>query len=208
LSNLLVAIAAVTGGRGDPVEGPGSQGAPVAAAFAGLPTHGYALGRADAPVTIDLYEDFQCPACRRWGDAVFPQLAANELRNGRARLVFHNFPFIGPESLAAARAGHAAASQDRFWPMWAATYAAQGRENSGALASARLVEIARSAGLDVARFKRDAASDATATAVDSAVASAQQLGVSSTPTLVVAGHLLVGASYEELSAAIAHATAD
>ena len=34
--------------------------------LAGIPQSGTSLGRMDAPVTIRLYEDFQCPACARF----------------------------------------------------------------------------------------------------------------------------------------------
>src|SRR5207342_176407 len=57
-----------------------------ASAPAGVHADGFTLGRADAPVTIDMFEDFQCPACLRWGDTVFPRLAANELASGKAKL--------------------------------------------------------------------------------------------------------------------------
>ena len=143
---------------------------PVAGTFSDLPTDGYTLGRADAPVTIDLYEDFQCPACQRWGEVVFPSLAANELASGTARLVFHDFAFLGPESFAAARAGHAAANQGRFWDMWATIYANQGAENSGAMTPSRLVEMARGLGLDVDRFTAEMELAAAGPAVDASIA--------------------------------------
>ncbi|MEA2607667.1 MAG: Thioredoxin, partial [Chloroflexota bacterium] len=38
-----------------------------ALAPAGIPAAGRVLGSARAPVAIDLYEDFQCPACEQWG---------------------------------------------------------------------------------------------------------------------------------------------
>ena len=44
----------------------------VARAPIGIPAEGFVLGHADAAVTIDLYEDFQCPACQSWGANVFP----------------------------------------------------------------------------------------------------------------------------------------
>src|SRR4051794_15690624 len=34
----------------------------------GIVSAGMSLGQPDAPVRVDLYEDFQCPACRQWGD--------------------------------------------------------------------------------------------------------------------------------------------
>ena len=205
---VVIAAAVILGESTAPAKPAASIAPPVAGKFAGLPTDGFALGRADAPVTIDLYEDFQCPACQRWGQVVFPTLAANELAAGKARLVYHDFAFIGPESFVAARAGHAAALQGRFWDMWSAIYASQGRENSGALASDRLVEIARGLGLDMDRFVADMADSVTGPAVTAANAAARNLGVDSTPTLVVDGRVLVGASYQDLSAAIANAAAN
>jgi protein-disulfide isomerase len=205
-AGLLLIVVAVVNGRPTP---PPILPAPAAVGtFSGLPTDGYALGRADAPVTIDLYEDFQCPACRRWGEIVFPSLAANELADGTARLVFHDFAFIGPESFNAARAGQAAAKQGLFWDLWATIYASQGAENSGALTAPRLVEMARKLGLDVDQFTADMALGTAGPAVDASNAAAQQVGVNSTPTVVIDGRLMRGAGYDEIAAAIADAAGD
>lgn len=198
----LVAFAILTGG--------GPKTTPVSVAIveapAGIPTDGYVLGKADAPVTIDLFEDFQCPACEAWGTGVFPRLASNELTNGTAKLVFHGMAFIGQESIAAAHAGYAAAQQGRFWDMWATIYANQGRENGGAYTRERLVEMATGLGLDVAKFQADMDSPAAAAALATSIGEANAAGVSSTPTVVIAGKALLGVgTYPELAAAIAAA---
>jgi protein-disulfide isomerase len=204
----VIGLALFVAGRPGAASPPGSLPPAVAGTFSDLPTDGFAIGRADAPVTIDLYEDFQCPACKRWGETVFPSLVANELADGRARVVFHDFAFIGPESMTAARAGHAAANQGRFWDMWATIYASQGPENSGALTASRLVEMARGLGLDVEQFTADMSLAAAGSAVDASIAHAQEIGVNSTPTVAVGGRLLVGAGYDEIAAAVADAAAD
>jgi protein-disulfide isomerase len=177
-----------------------------ASAPAGVHADGFTLGRADAPVTIDLFEDFQCPACLRWGDTVFPRLAANELAGGKAKLVFHGFAFIGPESRDAGRAAWAAARQDRFWDMWATLYTNQGiRENGGAFTRDRLFMMADAIGLDAAGFAADYASPDAARAVSDGVAEASRLGISGTPTLLLNGKLVDAATYDDLRAAIAGA---
>jgi protein-disulfide isomerase len=168
----------------------------------GLPHAGYTLGRADAPVTIELFEDFQCPACKRWGESVLPELAANELATGSARIVFRDFAFLGPESFEAARAGFAAAQQDRFWQFWATVYANQGLENSGALSRDRLLAMAAGLGLDEERFTTDLDSVAAGDAVAAANRVAAQAGINSTPTVVIDGTPLVAATYPEIRAAI------
>ena len=202
---LLIAVAIVTGNRAVPSAAPASQGAAVAGRFGGLPANGYVLGDSDAPVSIDLYEDFQCPACKRWGESVFPLLATNELANGKAKLVFHNFPFIGQESMIAARAAHAAARQGQFWDLWHALYANQGPENAGTITTAGVTDLAAGLGMDRAKFAADMASSGAGIAVDASVADAHRLNVDSTPTLIVNGKNMVGASYPELAAAIANA---
>ena len=120
--------------------------------------------------------------------------------------MFHNLAFIGPESVAAAHAGYAARQQGKFWDMWATIYGNQGRENGGAFGRARLVDMARAVGLDAVRFEADMDSAAATTALSASIADADTAGVSSTPTLVIAGQAYTGVvSYTEISGAIAAA---
>jgi protein-disulfide isomerase len=177
-----------------------------AVAPAGIPAAGLVLGSAAAPVTIDVYEDFQCPACFRWGRDVLPTLARHELADGRVKLAFHGFAFLGPESIAAARAAWAAERQGRFWDMWATLYANQGsRENAGAFSRDRLIAMADLVGLDHDRFVTDFDSAASASAVSESGASAAAAGISGTPSLVISGRPVGTAGYADLSTAIAAA---
>lgn len=178
----------------------------VAHAPAGAASNGFILGRADALVTIDLYEDFQCPACQAWGRSVFPSLVSYELTAGTARIVFHDVAFLGPESIDAGRAAYAAAQQGRFWDMWATLYANQGRENSNAFSRVRLVAMADRLGLDVTRFEADMDSSAALAAIDASRSAADQAGVNSTPTLIIDGQTFVGVqAYADVAAAISAA---
>ncbi len=200
----LVVVAAVLLLNGQPKAVPASvaQGA----APAGIPTAGFVLGNAAAPVTIDLYEDFQCPACLAWGTSVFPSLTRNELAAGTAKIVFHSFAFIGQESTDAARAGYAANQQGRFWDMWATLYANQGlHENGGAFSRARLDAMAAGLGLDTGRFAADFDSAAAAAFVSEGATAAQAAGVDSTPTLIVDGVRFSGSGYAALATVIAAA---
>jgi protein-disulfide isomerase len=173
-----------------------------------LAVDGFVLGRIDAPVTIDLYEDFQCPVCAAWGRNIFPSLSTNELTTGAARIVFHDMAFLGPESTDAGRAAYAALQQGRFWDMWATIYANQGDENSGAFSHDRLIAMADRLGLDVIRFESDMTSAAARTAIDRSRADARQAEVTATPTLVIGGQAFVGARpYAEIAAAISSAAA-
>ena len=181
--------------------------APVAVST-GVPASGFTYGQASALVTIDLYEDFQCPICREWFETIFPQLRDNEIKAGTAKLVFHGFAFIGPESAAADRAAYAAAAQGRFWDMWATLYSNQGTENSGAFSDARLRTMAAGLNLDLVRYDADFASSAAAAWVSAGEADAAGAGVTGTPTMIIAGQSYSGVgSYAALAAVIAAAAA-
>jgi protein-disulfide isomerase len=209
-----VTIAAVVAGLGLVVvlallaPKPTAPQAELARGFAptGLPAAGMVLGRTDAPVRVEVYEDFQCPVCKRWGEDVFPGLVRNELTSGTASLTYRGYAFIGPDSFVAARAAWAAERQGKFWDMWATLYANQGlHENAGAFTTDRVVAMADLLGLDHARFVADLGSAEAKAAVDGSSAAAVAAGVTGTPTVAVNGTLVDGSGYAAVSAAIAAA---
>lgn len=73
------------------------------------------LGSEEAPVTLTIYADFQCPACAseaRLMASAWPRI------EDRARLVFRHFPLdTHRHAFLAARYAEAAGRQDAFWPM-------------------------------------------------------------------------------------------
>ena len=75
---------------------------------------GRALGRADAPARLDAWEDYQCPGCGIYSRATEPRLIHDYVAGGRLRIVFHDFAFLGQESLDAAAAARAAGNQGAF----------------------------------------------------------------------------------------------
>jgi len=50
------------------------------------------VGNAGAPVTIELYSDFQCPNCKMLHDQIIPQLLQEYVGTGKVYLVAHEFP--------------------------------------------------------------------------------------------------------------------
>ena len=132
---LLVAVAMVVaallvvlsqlGGAG------GGSGEDVGKLYSGIPQDGTTLGKADAPVSVYLYEDFQCPFCGQFSREMFPRLVDDYVRDGEARLVSETMVFLGPDSVTAARAALAAGEQNHYWPYYSLLYAHQEAENSG-----------------------------------------------------------------------------
>jgi protein-disulfide isomerase len=172
------------------------------------PTHladGTSLGSKSAPVTLDLWADFQCPVCQAFTTQIEPQLVTTYVETGQVRLVFHDMAFIGPESVDAAVAAQAAAAQGKFWPYHDYLYANQGAtENSGAFSRQRLIAIANAVGLDQTKFTQALDDSALRDSVAAEVSAGASQGVSATPTIFLDGKLFEAGlpTWSALSSAI------
>jgi protein-disulfide isomerase len=156
--------------------------------FADLPQDGTSLGREGAPVTIQLYEDFQCPACGQFARETLPDVVERYVEPGEVRLVSETLAFLGPDSVSTARAVIAAGDQDRYWQYAYLLFENQGGENTGYATDEFLRNLAEETeGLDVGEW--EAAQDAGF--VEKELQAVQQRansdGVEATPTLVISG---------------------
>jgi protein-disulfide isomerase len=176
---------------------------------------GRAVGRAAAPVTLEVWTDFQCPVCRQFAETVEPALMARYVTPGTLRIVHHDAAFQGArsgsaydESVEAGAGARCAADQSSYWPFQDWAFANQAGENEGAFALTRLSAIAGMAGLDVTTWKGCVATGAAQAAVRAETSEAVAAGVSATPTLRLNGTLIVGLrSVPDLSALIEAAAA-
>jgi protein-disulfide isomerase len=156
--------------------------------FAGIPQDYTTLGRQDAPVEIQLYEDFQCPACAQFARETLPELVETRVEPGEAKLVSETMAFLGPDSVSTARAALAAGAQDRYWQYAYLLFEKGGAENSGYATDEFLTNLAEETeGLDVEEW-RAARDDASVEEELEAVQErADSAGVQATPTIVVSG---------------------
>jgi protein-disulfide isomerase len=176
---------------------------------------GRAVGKADAPVTLEVWTDFQCPVCGQFARTVEPALMAKYVTPGVLRIVHHDAAFQGAkstssydESVEAGAGARCAADQGRYWPYQDWTFANQSGENEGAYAATRLTAIATAAGLDIGAWQACVATGAAQRAVRTETSQAVAAGVSATPTMRVNGHEIVGLrSVPDLSALIEAAAA-
>jgi protein-disulfide isomerase len=172
---------------------------------------GKALGSAGAPVTVEIWADFQCPVCGRLAREIEPRLVTDFVQKGIVRLVAHDFPFLGSgqtpdESLAAAKAARCATKQGRFWEYANFLYWNQQGENKGAFRPERLLAIADAVGLNRASFEACLADPSIQRGVQMEFAQGAAQGINSTPTLYVNGQQMVGLpTYDQLAAAITQA---
>ncbi|MFE9174868.1 DsbA family protein [Streptomyces sp. NPDC007126] len=153
-----------------------------------------AVGRADAPVVLIEYSDFQCPFCGRFARTTKPELLRSYVDKGILRIEWRNFPIFGEESEQAALAGWAAGRQNKFWEFHDVAYGKPRERNSGAFDAENLIAMAREAGVaDIERFQADMASDRARSAVRADQEEGYNLGVTSTPAFLVNGKPILGA---------------
>jgi protein-disulfide isomerase len=169
---------------------------------------GTSMGNPDAPVRIDVFEDFQCPACRSFTENYEPLLMANDIPAGRAYYVFRQWPFIGPESLQAANASMCANAQGRFWDYHDLLFANQTGENVGAFSDRRLVAFAEQLGLNMSDFNTCFNQNTYQSEIQSDYTEGTQRGVSGTPAVFINGVQLAPGfipSYDQIVQAIDNA---
>jgi protein-disulfide isomerase len=156
--------------------------------YSGIPQDGTILGEKGAPVTLYLYEDFQCPYCGRFDREMFPDLVDDYVRDGKVKVSAETLAFLGPDSVTAARAALAAGEQNRYWPYHTLLFENQGQENSGYVTDDYLRGLAeKTPGLDVQQWENQRAGNSFTKDLQAVQAKAQASGVNSTPTLIFEG---------------------
>jgi protein-disulfide isomerase len=148
-------------------------------------------GKRDAPVTVVIYSDFQCPFCSR----VEPTLKQVRETYGpdKVRLVWKNNPLpFHPNAKPAAEAAQgvfATSGSDAFWKFHDTAFA-----NQGALGPDSYVKWAQEAGVkDIAAYKAGLDSHKWADKVDKDLNDGKSAGVQGTPSFFVNGSFINGA---------------
>ncbi len=145
------------------------------------PDRDHIRGPDDAPVTLVEYGDFECSYCGQ-AEGVIRELLSSH--GDDVRYVWRHLPLndVHPSAQLAAEASEAAAAQGRFWEMYDILLAHQDQ-----LAPRDLVGHANELGLDVERFRDALRRREYAARVSEDVASADESGVSGTPTFFING---------------------
>jgi protein-disulfide isomerase len=157
-----------------------------------------ALGEVDAPVALVVFSDFRCPFCAKFSRDTEPELVKRYVDAGQLRIEWRDFPIFGPQSMAAARAGRAAAEQGKFWEFSRAVYAAAPERSKAELTDEDLIGFARQAGVpDIGRFTEGMRGDRFDAAINSDLAQGTGIGVPSTPAFLINDVPLLGAQPTE-----------
>jgi protein-disulfide isomerase len=157
---------------------------------------GYVVGRADAPVEIVEYADFECPGCGQFATVTEPDVRKRLVETGQARYRFYDFQVTTAHrnAPAASMAAACAADQGKFWEMHDRIFAGQNDWNTQATDDPRPVfaGYAQAAGVDAARWGQCYDSRQHLDRLAAHRAEAGRAGVQATPTFLVGNRKLEG----------------
>lgn len=165
--------------------------------YAGQP----ALGDADAPVKLILFENFVCEHCQAFETEVFPAVKRDFIDTGRVQVLYVNLAWGEEPSGRAALAGECAYQQSSsaFWAYKTRLFERQGDWNTTSDLAALVEGIAD---LDGEALETCVAQGQTQGEVERDLAVAERVGVSGTPSVVIGDQGFEAPAYETLRMAI------
>ena len=136
-------------------------------------------GKADAPVTLVEFTDYQCPFCRRHFQSVMPRIEKDYVETGKVKYVMREFPIRGlhPDAPKAAEAALCAGDQGAYWAMHDLIF-----ENPKQVRTADLEARAKRLALDGAAFSDCLATGKYRDRVRADIADGAKAGVRGTPS--------------------------
>jgi protein-disulfide isomerase len=171
--------------------------------------YGVMIGAPDAPVLVELYEDFMCPACGR-----FEEATGDELRemtaDERVRLVYRPMAFLDGASTTrystrALNAAACAVDAGRFSQYHSVLFSSQPDEGGPGLSDDTLVALGSDAGVTGSEFAGCVQDLQFESWTRGATDAASKAGVVQTPTVLIDGQPLADMSLEGLRQAVAAA---
>jgi len=155
------------------------------------------LGSNNAPVTVVLFTDFECPFCGRFYRDNFANLKKEYIDLDKGRFFSMDFPLgLHQHALLAAQSGRCASDQGEFWPMFELM-----QSHPETLDKSRLLEFAQRIGLKTAAFQECIESGRYESKIQKDIEYAMGKGIASTPSFIIGkstatgveGNLFVGA---------------
>jgi len=156
----------------------------------------YAIGPADAAVTLVEYSDFQCPVCAST-DPLLKKIMAAHPQD--VRLVYRFFPLTGhPLAIVSAQAAEAAGRQGKFWELHDIMFTKQAEwtDMDQPAFITWVTGQVKTLGLDTTKFTADLADAAVVKKIADAQLAAESIGLPGTPFLLANG-LYVGDQVDE-----------
>jgi protein-disulfide isomerase len=202
---ILLLVAAVVGATGIWYSMQKAAPAPITLApGTKLPdAEGYLIGRADAPVTIIEFGDFECPGCGQFANLQEPDVIKRIVEPGLASFRFYDFPLteIHGNTMVAHLAASCANDQGKFWPMHDLIFKGQYDWNTQATREPRRVidKYAEQVGLNMGTYDECMSTRKNLPKVEANKQAGVARGVGSTPTLVIGDRVYAGGlTYDQI----------
>ena len=141
-------------------------------------------GNPEGDVTVVEFFDYRCGYCKR----VLPTMVELLETDANVRIVWKEFPILGPVSRFAARASMAAGRQGKYRELHVGLMALPGK-----LTEETVFRIAGETGLDTERLRRDMKDPAIERYLQETRILAEEIGIRGTPSFVIGGKLVRGA---------------
>lgn len=141
-------------------------------------------GNPNGDVSLVEFFDYNCPYCRQ----VTPIMAEAESADPQLRVVYKEFPILGPNSTFSAKAALAVHRQGKYVAFHKELMLDRGVANE-----AKVLRIATKIGVDVERMKSDMNDPAIAAMVERNLALAQALRINGTPGFIIGDQIVRGA---------------
>ena len=141
-------------------------------------------GKADGDITVVEFFDYNCGYCKRG----LPEVQNFLKGDDKVRFVFMELPILSKGSEEAAKFALAAKRQGKYWEFHQALLGAKGVANEAAS-----LKVAEGLGLDMAKLKTDAASDAVKDELEQMKTLAKKMGINGTPHFLVGDKSIPGA---------------
>jgi protein-disulfide isomerase len=154
---------------------------------------GYIKGSPNAPIEITEYADFQCPFCQTFATLQMPTIDERLIQTGRVRWRYRDFPLQQhPFSRLAAHSAACADEQGKYWQQHQRIYEGQSEWSEARDAGAIFRNYAKANGLDLGRYDACMKSGKYAGRIQASYNEGVQVGVNSTPTLLIGDRLYKG----------------
>lgn len=146
-------------------------------------------GEEDAPVTIVVFDDFECPFCKKFYEDAYQSIISEYVETGKVKYVYKHFPLsFHKNAQKASEASECARDQDKFWEMHDIIF-----ENQDNIGVDALKSYAIDLGLDADKFNTCLDNGDKAQIVKDDLNYGSSVGVSGTPAFYINGVQVAGA---------------
>lgn len=172
---------------------------------------GHVLGRADAPVKIIEFSDFECPYCAQFATVTEPDVRERLVETGQASFTYYDYPLpMHANTWPASHAAACAEEQGKFWEMHGRIFAGQNDWNTQATSNPKRVfqGYASEIGLDGAKWEQCFDAERYRRNIEANIAEGNRRRITGTPTFFVNDRKFEGIDYDRLKALVDSARTD